>query len=125
MHLFIDVDGTLIDKDDSIRPFVKELFETAHAKGFFIFVWSAGGVAYAKLQLERIYYKLGMSTPVSIIPKDFSYVRFKDFRSMCIDDIQEVCDSFLKWGSHAKKVPYYESTIHLQDTTLKLIAESL
>lgn len=125
MDLFIDVDGTLIDKDDNIRPFVKELFEAAHAKGFFIFVWSAGGVNYAKIQLQRIYHKLGMNTPVSIIPKDFKYVRSKDFRSMCIDDMHEVCDSFLKWKAHAKKVPYYESTIHLQDSALKLIAESL
>lgn len=123
--LYLDVDGTLIDKDDHIRPFIKELFETAYRKGFCIFVWSAGGVDYAKIQLQRIYHKLEMNTPVMIVPKEFSYVRFKDFRSVCIDDMEDVCISFLKWKGHGHKVPYYESLLMKDDQHLKDIAEKL
>jgi hydroxymethylpyrimidine pyrophosphatase-like HAD family hydrolase len=125
VNLYCDIDGTLIDKDDNIRPFVKELFETAHTKGFSILVWSAGGVSYAKIQLERIYYKLNLKTPVSIIPKDFKYVQYKDFRSVCIDDMEDVCISFLKWGGYGYNVPYYESLLMSNDHYLKDIAEKL
>ena len=124
-NLYLDLDGTLIDKDENIRPFVKELFETAQAKGFSIFVWSAGGVNYAKLQLERIYLKLDLRVPVLIVPKDFSHIKQKDWRSICVDDMEPVCISFREWGGRGYKVPYYESTIHRDDHELKDILEKL
>jgi FMN phosphatase YigB (HAD superfamily) len=125
VNLYCDIDGTLIDKDDNIRPFVKELFEAAHAKGFTIFIWSAGGVDYATIQARRIYNKLDLHVPAQIIPKDFSYVKEKDWRSMCIDDMETVCTCFLKWGGLGVQVPYYESVIMTDDHALKDIAEKM
>lgn len=125
MDLFCDVDGTLIDKDFNIRPFVKELFETAYAKGFSIFIWSLGGVDYARFQIERIFKAKNIFAPLHVIPKDMSFVKHKDWRSVCIDDDVQYCLTFNKWKGYAHKVHFYESTIHLDDHELRDIAEKL
>ena len=125
MQLFLDCDGTLIDKDENIRPFVKELFEIAHAKGFSIFIWSAGGVTYAEQIISRVYKKLGITTPAQIVQKDSKLIRNRTEDIVCIDDQLEVVENFIRQGWRGFKVPYYESTIHKEDHELKDIAEKL
>jgi hydroxymethylpyrimidine pyrophosphatase-like HAD family hydrolase len=123
--LFIDIDGTLIDKDDNIRPFVSDLLIAAKAKGFSIFIWSGGGVEYAKEHIKRIYKKFELHIPYCVVPKDFIYVRFKDFRSVCIDDTNMFCDEFREFGGHGYKVSSYDVTCYPYDRELKDIAEKL
>ena len=123
--LYCDIDGTLIDKDDNIRPFVKELFETASTKGFKIFIWSAGGIDYAQRQTRKIFSRINPKAHVTIVTKDLSKVHTDDKTSACIDDMQEMVDSFLKKSLRGFKVPFYESIVYPDDQELLRIAEQL
>jgi hypothetical protein len=44
MNIFFDVDHTIIDNDDRLRPGVRELFVRLRAGGHRIFLWSGIGV---------------------------------------------------------------------------------
>ena len=123
--LYVDIDGTLIDKDDNIRPFVGELLETAHAKDFKIFIWSAGGIDYAQRQTRKIFARINPKARVTIVAKDLSKVHTDDKMSTCIDDMQEVTDSFIKKGLRGFKVVFYESLLFPDDQELKRVAELL
>ena len=123
--LYVDIDGTLIDKDDIIRPFVRELFETAQAKGFKIFIWSAGGMDYAQRQARKIFNRLNPKAHVTIVAKDLSMVHISNKTTACIDDMQEVVDSFYKKGLRGFKVPFYESLLFPDDQSLKQVSELL
>lgn len=43
MNIFFDVDHTIIDSDNRLRPWVRELFERLRADGHRIYLWSGIG----------------------------------------------------------------------------------
>lgn len=43
LNLFFDVDHTLVDGDDDLRPGVCEAFDALHASGHTIYLWSGLG----------------------------------------------------------------------------------
>lgn len=52
MNIFFDVDHTLIDSDNRLRPGVRELFERLRADGHTIYLWSGIG---ARWEVVRAY----------------------------------------------------------------------
>ena len=46
MNIFFDVDHTLIDSDNRLRPGVRELFERLRADGHTIYLWSGIGARW-------------------------------------------------------------------------------
>lgn len=46
MNVFFDVDHTIIDGDDGLRPGVRELFARLRARGHRIFLWSGIGARW-------------------------------------------------------------------------------
>jgi phosphoglycolate phosphatase-like HAD superfamily hydrolase len=44
MHIFFDVDHTIIDSDNRLRPGVRELFERLQGDGHSVYLWSGIGV---------------------------------------------------------------------------------
>lgn len=46
MNIFFDVDHTIIDSDNRLRPGVRELFETLHAAGHALYLWSGIGARW-------------------------------------------------------------------------------
>jgi hypothetical protein len=43
MNIFFDVDHTIIDSDNRLRPGVRELFQRLHADGHALYLWSGIG----------------------------------------------------------------------------------
>ena len=106
-----DVDGTLIDEKDNFRPFAAELLTLLNNKqDINLYVWSAGGLAYARIKAERILYNshfTGVRPPV-VVPKGMKTIENVDL-SCCyfIDDAVEMIADKLKKGAHGYHVPYY------------------
>lgn len=46
MDIFFDVDDTLIAEDDSLRPYVHEVFDRLVEDGHRIYLWSGGGIRW-------------------------------------------------------------------------------
>jgi hypothetical protein len=107
-RLFIDVDGTLIDKDDHPRPFLDHFFRKV-SKDYDVIVWSAGGSWYAEGKIKR----LGLEDFVSRFDCKFDMIKKYGIGpgDTCIDDEQNVVDTFLKRGARGYKVPYFESNL--------------
>jgi hypothetical protein len=59
MHIFFDVDHTIIDSDDGLRPGVRELFARLCADGHTIYLWSGIGARWEVVE------KHGLSELVS------------------------------------------------------------
>ncbi len=56
MNIFFDVDHTIIDSDNRLRPGVRELFERLREHGHSIYLWSGIGARWEVVQtcgLER------------------------------------------------------------------------
>lgn len=124
MDVYIDIDGTLIDKDDIVRPRVADFFQGLTMRGCKIIIWSGGGITYAERHIHRILTWIDYSTKqknnisVEVIAKDFRNVRYKDYRSFVIDDQLPVVEMFKDFGGGGYKVPFYESTLMEDDEAL-------
>jgi hypothetical protein len=46
VNVFFDVDCTIVDADERLRPGVRELFEDLHAAGHAIYLWSGLGARW-------------------------------------------------------------------------------
>lgn len=123
ISIFCDIDGTLIDINDIIRPYVDDLFSLLSMQGFEIYVWSAGGMDYASRQFTRIltYIKHIKGNPAEvrykIIPKDFSRINLNKY-CFAIDDQQEVINTFQRNQGDGFKVPFYDSNLLKDDDAL-------
>jgi hypothetical protein len=106
---FFDVDGTLIDKDDVPRPLIPVLFKALTDRDCSIIVWSGGGRDYAKRQAQKI---LGVDEYVLDYDAKFNFKRFNiNEHDFCVDDEEFVCRYFVKEGSTAFWVPFYDSKL--------------
>ena len=122
---FIDVDGTLIDKDDNVRPYVPELISGLVKLGFSITVWSAGGALYAadkwNMICNRLFYTTG----------EFLYEDVKNFawkldwesealigEHFYIDDQESILQKAKEKGHKVYHVPFYEQAVNYTDPHL-------
>lgn len=53
-RIVFDVDGTLIDNEDSPRFEVIDMLRSFHAIGYTILVWSGGGEDYAQMRVRQL-----------------------------------------------------------------------
>jgi hypothetical protein len=54
MNIFFDVDHTIIDSDNRLRPGVRELFEGLRAGGHSIYLWSGIGARWEIVEAYRL-----------------------------------------------------------------------
>lgn len=54
LFVVFDVDGTLIDENDVPRVEVLDILREHHKRGDVIYVWSGGGVGYAKSRVLEL-----------------------------------------------------------------------
>lgn len=115
--VFVDVDGTLIDKDDNPRPYIKELFASLKRLNLILVVWSGGGRVYAENQVRKLGKEVydyvdefrWKGTPVS-----WNHIRPVFF----IDDSDYIEKEHAIEGSGVFKVPFYEATTMKDDAWL-------
>jgi len=116
-RIFIDVDGTLIDKDDMPRPNLYQFFHEL-SEYFYIIVWSAGGADYATMKARRL------DITKFCMKFDCKYDFKKRYSigkgDICIDDEEMMIISFLRAGADGFQVPYYESNINDRNSQLAL-----
>jgi hydroxymethylpyrimidine pyrophosphatase-like HAD family hydrolase len=125
--VFVDVDGTLIDKDDNPRPFIRELFEGLKKLNLILVIWSGGGEKYARHQVAKI--SVANPHPVSKgydifklvdefrwkgTPVTWTHIRPVFF----IDDSKFIEQEHAEDGSEVFRVPFYEASIMENDPWL-------
>ena len=119
--VFIDVDGTLIDKDDCPRPYVAEFFRRIRQlKHVRIVVWSAGqagnrGAAlgeYARRKIESIDRKL--ETDIRSMVDEYLWKGTPFIvtgRQFYVDDMPDLLFAKAKDGHGTFRVPFYEASL--------------
>jgi hypothetical protein len=120
-RLFIDVDGTLVSKDDEPRPFLDQFFK--EMDGIFdVIVWSAGGKDYAKMKTRNT--RLDIQRYVSRYDSKYNFVVKYRPRpgDVCIDDDPNVVEVFDSHGAKGYKVPFYEPHLNGPDRTSNELA---
>lgn len=125
MLVFVDVDLTLIDKDDVPRPHVPEFFEKLHNLGCRVIVWSAGGQSYAERKIEMLERKLELELKQYInefVSKGFSVEQDGAFY---IDDAEGLLSFQQTKGNPVYKMSPYESAIMFSDNELLKAAEAV
>lgn len=108
--VFVDVDGTLIDKDDNPRPFIRELFEGLKKLNLILVVWSGGGKEYAEEQVNKLdtkIYNLVDEFRWKGTPVIWTHIRPVFF----IDDSEFIEKEHTGDGSAVIRVPFYEPNI--------------
>lgn len=100
MNIFFDVDETILGYDGSLRPLVKQTFESLVEEGHTIFVWS--GVRTGELVRAEVVERHGLAAYVTDC---FQKPRF-DYREQwrrtgiaiqpdfCVDDYPEIVEVF-------------------------------
>ena len=101
-NIIFDVDGTLISKDDELRPETKEVFEALINRGHKVYCWSAGGMDYVKRFLNR--HNLNEYI-TKVLVKGLTISHLPD---IIVDDEQYLLNAYEKRGCHCLKVPFYE-----------------
>lgn len=74
MSIFVDVDDTLIDHHDIVKPHVLKFLEHARERNCKLVLWSQGGADYCK----EIATKLGI---------EHWFIAFLDKPDICLDDL--------------------------------------
>ena len=132
MWVFIDVDLTLIDKDDNPRPHIEALFQVLKTHKCNIVIWSAGGwmnreLTYAEAKVGMMSNKLGIDLkkyvhaflskgdPPLMTPKPSFY----------IDDMDGLIEFQAKEGNGTFKILPYESSLMTNDIQLLKAAEAV
>ena len=54
VNVAFDVDGCLLDEDDKLRQDVRDILFKHYERGDNIYVWSGGGVGYARDWVQRL-----------------------------------------------------------------------
>jgi phosphoglycolate phosphatase-like HAD superfamily hydrolase len=55
MHIFFDVDHTLVDSDNGLRPGVRELFVRLRADGHALYLWSGIGPRWEIVEAHALH----------------------------------------------------------------------
>jgi len=118
--VFVDVDGTLVDQKDNVRPWIRGLFSDLKNSDCFVVVWSAGGAGYAERKMEMISRKLEFD----FTPLVDAYMWKADGKSVhaesrfYIDDAEGLIDAMKLSGYGTFLVPFYCSSAEAVDNWL-------
>ena len=116
-HCFVDVDGTLISKDDQIRSYIPELIRGLRELDCSIVIWSAGGAIYASdkwnMICNRLFHLYG-----EYLYEEVQVFAWKlDWESKAIigdhfyiDDHESILETAEKRGHGTHLVPFYTAT---------------
>jgi FMN phosphatase YigB (HAD superfamily) len=117
-RVIFDVDGTLISKDDIIRPGVLDLMLYLKNNNIKVVMWSGGGVDYADLWSRRIdpENKVG----ISILQKSMQYATKSDF---VVDDVLDVVELAEGLCAGGYKVVFFEPLIYKDDNEMMVLKE--
>ena len=117
-QIFFDVDGTLVSKDDEIRPGAFEVMKFCKDKGIVVTMWSGGGIDYAKTWARRI------------DPKNELHINFffknpslLEEGHMTVDDMKEVQKIADGLGAKGYWIPFFEPAIVKNDVELYKLKE--
>ncbi len=126
--VYIDVDGTLIDKDDNIRPHIPELIDGLINLGCKIIIWSAGGEDYAESKWNMICNQIFEQTDEVYHKKVDTFMwKHKEFNwkdalligDRCyIDDHLELIFNMVNKGHSGFLVSFYEKSTKPNDKDL-------
>lgn len=122
MIVYLDVDGTLIDEFDNLRPFVIPFIQQTKNLGYYLVVWSGGGSDYARRHINRLgphlvglvdQYgsKIGSSGARPKVVSDHTKLFF-------VDDSEHFVDRMRKKGHGAYRVATYDANTMTGDTEL-------
>ena len=96
MHIFFDVDQTLICPDGTLRPGVKELFFRLKADGHALYVWSGNGIRWEVLHryglegfVADCFFK-----PMYNFSEAIARAGLPVVPDLCVDDTPEVVTAF-------------------------------
>lgn len=129
--VFIDVDGTLIDKDDNVRPYVVELIRGLKELNCSITIWSAGGGVYAankwNMICNRILYTTGEYLHEEV--ENFAWKLNWESNALVgqhfyIDDMEAILEKAKEKGHHTFWVPFYDAFLMKNDNALLLALEA-
>lgn len=132
--VFVDVDGTLVDKDDNPRPYVAEFFRRVKSlKNVRIAVWSAGlagsrGAAmgeYARQKIAHIDHI--QNTNVASLVDDYLWKGTKLILTgpqFYVDDMPSLLDAKRTCGCGTFQVPFYEASLDLRQEDMWLLKAS-
>ena len=123
---FLDVDGTLIDKDDNVRPHLSELIDGLLELGATLIIWSAGGNKYAESKWNMICNKIYRETGKVYHYKVTDFMWKKDWQEtaligdrLYIDDQAELVLEASDKKYAGFLVSFYESAT--MDTDVELL----
>ena len=123
---FIDIDGTLIDKDDNHRPYIPELIDGLLDLGFHIVLWSAGGNKYAESKWNMICNKIAWETEKEHHSKVTDFMWKMDWQEtaligekLFIDDQWSLLEPMAEKGYATMLVSFYEESLMPNDTELR------
>lgn len=112
MNIYIDVDGTIQDLDDNLRPYTDLLMSLPG-----VILWSGGGKEYAqKLATANGW---GCLCRVKMIPSDFSTA------DVLVDDDKDVVRMANDIGAVGIWVPAYNMGLMPNDCVLKGVYECI
>lgn len=122
--LFVDLDGTIIDANDTQRPFVHELFLTARMAGGRICVWSAGGAHYVGRQMARFPPLIQEMVDIMMGKAPGIDERVADgMERIYVDDAKALAATKQGLGHQAYRVPFYDGSSdddHLFDVAVQI-----
>ena len=124
-YVFLDVDGTLIDKDDNSRPYIPELIDGILNIGATIIIWSAGGDKYAESKWNMICNKIFKSTGKLYHDKVVNFMWKKDWQEtalvgdrLYVDDQPELISAASDNNHTGFLVRFYEKSLMQDDKEL-------
>ena len=119
-QIFFDIDGTLISKDDNIRPYVNELLQFLAYNDIHITFWSGGGTDYASMWSRRIdpegRFRITIMGKAPYMLSEGHFV---------VDDMEDVIKVAKGLNADGYKVSFFEPLIVKNDDELLKLKEYL
>jgi len=95
-RVLFDIDGTLVNADDRVRPHLKEVVKELLGAGIGIVFWSGGGLDYACTWARRIH---------PMIKAGFKKVEMAGAGDFVVDDMPYVVETVKKNGGDGYATP--------------------
>jgi hydroxymethylpyrimidine pyrophosphatase-like HAD family hydrolase len=122
--VFVDVDLTLVDKEDNPRPHFPQFIKRLHDLGCVIVIWSAGGDSYAESKFHMInnwyHYRAGMPGAAHLRKYIHTFLGKRNWTDtglilrepqFYIDDEMFLIDAMEEKGHGVFKIPAYEASV--------------
>ena len=125
-QVFVDLDLTLIDHNDEVRPHILEFFQELRRLDCIVVVWSAGGIPYVEQKIRMIEERLNI--PLRLLIDRAVDKHAEESVSMpafFVDDEEPLLRRRMREGHGIHRVPPYDSTLMHEDTALLGAAEAV